>query len=76
MRTAPWTDAEMLEALYMRDSQGMTFERIGKKLGRSKNSVIGMLHRIKAETERSKHDGKMGPRWWAKGIEKQKENEK
>lgn len=76
MRTEPWTDAEMLEALYMRDHQGMTGEQIGKKLGRSKNSVIGMWNRVNAETERSKHDGKMGPRWWAKGIEKQKENNK
>jgi hypothetical protein len=67
-----WTDAEMLEALYLRDHKGRTTSQIGKTLNRTKNSVCGMLHRIDKTAEKdddTRHlHGTMGPRWWVKGI--------
>lgn len=40
-----WTDAEMLDALAMRDL-GMSMANIAGKLGRSRASVCGVLKRI------------------------------
>lgn len=72
-----WTDAEMLEAAYLRDHKGYTASQIGAVLGRTRNSVIGMLNRLtKADdpNDDTKHlHGTMAPRWWVKGLTKQME---
>lgn len=47
-----WTDAEMLFALRCSDN-GWTCEEIGRHLGRSKCSVVGILYRIRLDTDAS-----------------------
>ena len=44
----PWTDAELLAALQLRDD-GLMYAEIGKRLGRSKSAVCGALARIDAD---------------------------
>lgn len=46
-RTA-WTDEEMLRVLALRDD-GISFSQIGAVIGRPKNAVIGMVHRIERD---------------------------
>lgn len=41
-----WTDQNMLDALVMRDVDGMTSAQIGAHLGTSRASVLGMFKRI------------------------------
>lgn len=65
-----WTDEQMLQALYLRDHEGMNGTEIARRMGRSRGSIQGLFLRIRTETE--KHfppcaaDGSMSPRWWAK----------
>ena len=40
-----WTDDDILEALWMRD-EGYTFKEIGAHFDVTKNSAIGVLHRV------------------------------
>ncbi|MCB5411499.1 helix-turn-helix domain-containing protein [Pseudogemmobacter faecipullorum] len=47
-----WTDAEMLRALALRDS-GLSCGQIADRLGRSRNSLAGVLHRIDHELAQS-----------------------
>jgi hypothetical protein len=66
--TGPWSDAEMLEALHLRDACGLSAGQIARKVGRSRNAVLGVLHRIDAETDATDRDGNqngtMPARWW------------
>jgi hypothetical protein len=63
-----WSDEEILTALHLRDHQRMTRREIGERLGRKKNSVIGVLNRV--DQDEAKHDadgiqnGTMKPLWW------------
>ena len=65
----PWTDAEILMALDLRDHEGRGYAEIGRYLDRSKNSVLSMLRRVDAETDAvdlSPHLNGTQPRgWWA-----------
>jgi len=66
-------DMILLEMLHLRATTGMSHREIGRKFGRSKNAVIGALHRINKEADavscrcRRKHnrDGGMPAMWWA-----------
>lgn len=68
----PLTDQQLLEALDLRDNHGMTLEKIGQRFGRTKNSMVGALHRLNVETaqhecfcEKSENkDGGMPNGWW------------
>ncbi|AVO36621.1 hypothetical protein [Pukyongiella litopenaei] len=66
--TAPWSDTEILTALYLRDHEGLSASKIGARLGRSKSSVLGRLFRVDRETDASDPDkignGTLPPRWW------------
>lgn len=66
----PLTDRQALDALDMRDNEGMTLEQIGARLGRSKNTIVGLFNRIRADTDATDADGigngTMPRRWWAK----------
>lgn len=66
---ARWTDQDMLEALYLRDHEGLAAGAVAKRLGKARNGVIGMLNRIDRDTDASDPDGNqngtMAPRWWA-----------
>lgn len=63
-----WTDEQMLEALHLRDHEGLTMAAIGKRVGQPRNAVIGMLGRINAAADKADphgvQDGTMPPRWW------------
>ena len=62
-----WTDEQILMALELR-AEGHSFGEIGKRFGRSKNSVIGLVTRVNAQIK--KHDregignGTMPRYWW------------
>lgn len=51
MKQAPWSDADMLHALALRD-EGKTAAEIGRAINRSRASVCGVLKRI-ADDERA-----------------------
>jgi hypothetical protein len=70
MRSDLWSDKDLLEALSL-VGQGWTRKAIGQRVGRSKNSVIGTLHRIQNEEVRgSAGDGTMPSEWWRDGLAK------
>jgi len=70
MRTDLWSDEDLLEALSL-ISQGWTRKAVGDRVGRSKNSVIGTLHRIQDEEVcGSAGDGTMPAEWWREGLAK------
>lgn len=70
MRNDLWSDEHLLEALLL-ISQGWTRKAVGQRVGRSKNSVIGTLHRIQNEEVcGSAGDGTMPAEWWREGLAK------
>ena len=71
MRSDLWSDEDLLEALSL-IGQGWTRKAVGQQLGgRSKSSVIGMLHRIQnEEAYGSAGDGTMPAQWWREGLAK------
>ena len=70
MRSDLWSDEDLLEALSL-IGQGWTRKAVGQRVGRSKNSVIGTLHRIQNEEVRgSAGDGTMPAEWWRDGLAK------
>ncbi len=74
MKGKEWTDAEMLEALTLND-EGLSMKAAGERIGRTKNSVIGMINRIRNEIAGHPETGNntMPPRWWEKGLEMRNE---
>ena len=59
-------DERVLEMLYMRDTFGLSALKISRKMGITKNTVIGALHRVnKSENGGTLGDGTMPERWWA-----------
>jgi hypothetical protein len=64
-----WTDLECLEALDLRDHEGLSAQRIAARLGRSRSAVCGILNRIDKHSNRADPDGRqngtMPRRWWA-----------
>lgn len=48
MTRTDWTDDEMLRVLALRDA-GKSFSQIGAMIGRTKNAVIGMVHKIERD---------------------------
>ena len=73
-----WTDAEMLTALHML-AEGKTAVQVGRALGRPRNAVLGIKHRVKLAYDAScagdpdpdRHDATMGWAWVEMGIERQ-----
>ncbi len=61
------SDAEILHILDLRDI-GLTCREIGKRVGATKDAIIGLLFRINADTEPSEHDGTMPSGWWRDGL--------
>lgn len=67
----PATDAEIFTILELRDS-GLPFSRIGERVGRKRNEVLGIYHRItKAAEPADEFDGTMPYGWWKEGLRKQ-----
>lgn len=63
-----WPDTDILEALDLRDHEGLTYGQIAKRTGRTRNAVIACLRRVDAQAD--KHDrtgcqnGTMPRGWW------------
>ncbi|PTX36568.1 hypothetical protein IQ03_05295 [Gemmobacter caeni] len=72
----------MLVALDCRDRLNMTAAEIGKRLGRSRAAVCGLMKRIQDDLSKSdagatvllpeNQDGTMGPLWWKRGLARRK----
>ncbi|MEI4485616.1 hypothetical protein V8J36_05395 [Frigidibacter sp. MR17.14] len=69
MPMLPMTDEDLLGVLALWDA-GFTGQEIGQRIGRSRNAVLGALHRIRHD-ERPCHclkpenrDGGMPAGWW------------
>ena len=71
MNGTEWTDEEILEAMTLSD-EGVMMKDIGAIIGRSKNSVIGTVNRIRKEIAKQDPVGNdtMPPLWWKAGLEK------
>lgn len=57
----------MLMCLHLVDVMGLTRAAVARKFGRSKGSVIGMLDRVRKETNASDNGNKNGTMpqlWW------------
>lgn len=71
-----WTDEEMLEVLRLKDEEGWTAEKIGERFGVSKSAILGMIQRIRKDTDA--HDltpelnGTMDQGWIKKGLKLRK----
>lgn len=73
------TDAELLRMLEMRD-RGDSAAVIGRAMGISRSAVLGHFKRINDECARhpcaarraANRDGGMQPRWWARGLKRQR----
>jgi hypothetical protein len=63
-----WPEEAILEALDMRDHDGMTYGQIAKWTGRTRNSVIATLRGVDAIADKHDPDGNqngtMPRRWW------------
>lgn len=67
-----WTDERMLTALHLFDNEGLAASVICRRLGVSRSSVLGMMHRVRADdakvadrcTDPANRDRGMGPLWW------------
>lgn len=73
---AGWTD-EMVEGLRRMWDEGLTTGEIGKRLGVSKNSIVGKVHRLKLVSRPSpikkKEETEAAPVKEAKKVEEKKE---
>jgi len=73
-----WTDYQLLTVMQLIHT-GHSCGQAGAAIGRTKNAVIGMMRRVRAQTdkvacERVKPDninGGMAREWWRAGLEKQ-----
>jgi len=64
------SDIEILEALDLRDNDGLTMAQIGARLNKTKNAMIGLLSRVSKETEAYDYDGNQNGtlerKWWVR----------
>lgn len=61
------TDEQILDILHLRDVEGMKYEDIGARYGRSKSAIIGLVYRVNTETDAADNgvgNGTMSERWW------------
>lgn len=63
-----WPEEVILEALDLRDHEGLTYGQIAKRLDRTRNAVISTLRGVDAITDKHDPDGNQNgtmPRgWW------------
>lgn len=69
-----WTDEEILTILHLREVDGMKTPDIGRKYGKGRGAILGLIARVNAATDKipckcrkkANKDGGMKPRWWAR----------
>ena len=61
-----WTDEDMLMALHLYDHEGLTYDQIAARFGRTKGAIAGLMSRIRNDTagDNGTGDGTMRPMWW------------
>lgn len=73
MRKDSWSDAAILEALRLRDLEGVSQAEIGRRLGATKNAVAAAFHRVRhAEVPGRAGNGTMPDEWWRAGLARRK----
>jgi len=62
-----WTDRRILRALHLMDVDGLSAREAGRRLGCTRNAVLGIRHRVRHAAERGfplpTGDGSMAPGW-------------
>lgn len=88
MRAMVWTDAQMLDVLDLIDEFGWPASRVAERYGVSRNSIIGLRHRILSDLKESERapgpeaaqpencDGGMVQGWWRAGLKAQDAKQK
>lgn len=63
-----WPEEDILDALDLRDHEGLTYGQIAKRTSRSRNAVIATLRGVDAMADKHDADGNQNgtmPRgWW------------
>ena len=67
MRHATLDNAAMLALLDLWD-EGLSAAQIAKRLGLTRNQVVGIVHRCGMSAPRDKHDGTLPKGWWKAGL--------
>lgn len=68
-----WSDSEILEALDLHERQGLSFDAVAQRMGRSRGAVAGIVGRVSGAADAepdlavkpANRDGGMPARWWA-----------
>ena len=63
------TDEQILEVLHLHEVEGLTASEIAPRYRKTKNAILGMIFRIRTETDATDNghgNGSMPARWWAK----------
>ncbi|WP_039983704.1 hypothetical protein [Tritonibacter mobilis] len=62
------SDETLLEALHLKDHEGLNRTQLANRFGVTRGSMIGALNRIENDTNATDPDGNqngtMKPRWW------------
>ncbi|GLO70300.1 hypothetical protein MACH17_18170 [Phaeobacter inhibens] len=62
------SDEQLLNALHLRDHDGLTCGELAQRFRVSRGTMIGAMYRIDQDTDRSDPDGNkngsMKPKWW------------
>lgn len=64
----PLTDMQLLEVVHLHEVEGLSAALIGKRMGRTKSAICGIIFRVRTETDATHNghgNGTMPPRWWA-----------
>lgn len=77
---AVWDDEMCLRALHAVDVEGVSRAVVARRMGVSRSAVIGILHRINAETDAvlekckkpENRDGGMPDKWWQAGLRRRR----
>ncbi len=66
-------DEVALQILHLRDTTDLTAEHIGRRVGKTRSAVLGIVKRIRDEPiapceclRPENRDGGMPPRWWSR----------
>ncbi len=68
MSAIAYTDEQVLTMLHMHDNEGKTCLEIAERYGAPKNAIVGLLFRVRKQTDQWDEDGNqngtMPAKWW------------